>query len=176
MEMWQGSLSAYHPADFSIGITPIGVWNPMPIRPPSSRSAELSWASLSYVAAHETIRCRRDYMVVEPLDVDHGTLLAVIRQTKPLRGIVKAVGPGCYPKRYDHPDKHRRTKVWDSRTFQPTEVKPGDVIELGGYDFGGYAFQTFLWGDKVHLICREGDVSGVVVNGLSARSEMDQTD
>jgi len=135
----------------------------MTIRPTSPRSAELSWESLTIVRADESIRCRRDYLVVEPLEVDHGTVLAVVQHTKPLRGIVKAVGPGCYPKRYDHPDKHRRTKVWDSRTFQPTEVKVGDVIELGGYDFGGYAFQTFLWGDKVHLICREGDVSGVVV-------------
>ncbi len=134
----------------------------MSVHPTSSRSAELSWASLSHVAAHETIRCRRDYIVVEPLEVDHGGLLVVRERTKPLRGIVKAVGPGHYPKRYDHSDKHRRTKTWDSRAFQPTEVKPGDVVELGGYGFGGYAFQTFIWGDKVHLICREADVSGVV--------------
>jgi len=128
-----------------------------------ARSAELSWASPTLVAAHESIRCRRDYMVVEPLDVDHGTTLIVREHTKPLRGIVKAVGPGHYPKRYNHPDKHRRTRTWDSKTFQPTQVKPGDVVELGGYGLGGYNFQTFLWGDKVHLVCREADVSGVEI-------------
>jgi len=134
----------------------------MSIRSTGGRSAELSWDSLTRVPIDKHIRCRRDYLIVEPLKVDHGVSFEVIEHTKPLRGVVKAVGPGCYPKRYDHPDKHSRTKTWDSKTFQPTEVKPGDVIELGGYDFGGYAFQTFLWGDKMHLICREGDVSGVV--------------
>jgi len=134
----------------------------MSVHSTGGRSAELSWASLSHIAAHEIIRCRRDYIVVEPLEVDHGSLLVVRERTKPLRGIVKAVGPGHYQKRYDHPDKHRRTKTWDSRVFQPTEVKPGDIVELGGYQYGGYAFQTFLWGDKVHLICREADVSGIV--------------
>ncbi len=140
----------------------------MSVHPTNSRSAELSWASLSHVAAHETIRCRRDYIVVEPLEVDHNTVIVVKECTKPLRGIIKAVGPGHYPKRYDHLDKHRRTKTWDSRAFQPTEVKLGDIVELGGYEFGGYAFQTFLWGDKVHLICREADVSGVVVEPAAA--------
>src|SRR6266478_1255669 len=97
----------------------------MTVHSTSSRSAELSWASLSHVAAHETIRCRRDYIVVEPLEVDHGGVIVVKERTKPLRGIVKAV-------------------------------------ELGGYEYGGYAFQTFIWGSKLHLICREADVSGVV--------------
>lgn len=134
----------------------------MPVRPSSGRSAELSHDSATRVAAHENIRCRRDYIVVEPLKVDHRVPFMVIERTKPLRGIVKAVGPGHYPKRYDHPDKHVRTKTWDSRTFQPTEVKVGDVVELGGYEYGGYAFQTFMWGDVLHVICREADVSGIV--------------
>lgn len=133
----------------------------MTVRSTGGRSAELSWASLAMVDAAQTIRCRRDYIVVEPLEVDHRTTLIVKEHTKPLRGIVKAVGPGHYPKRYDHPDKHKRTKTWDSKTFQPTEVKVGDVVELGGYEYGGYSFQTFLWGEKVHLICREADVSGI---------------
>jgi hypothetical protein len=134
----------------------------MSVHSTGGRSAEISWASLAHVQAHEQIHCRRDYIVVQPLEVDHGTSIIVKEFTKPLRGIVKAVGPGHYPKRYDHPDKHRRTKTWDSKTFQATEVKPGDVVELGGYEYGGYNFQTFLWGDQVHLICREADVSGVI--------------
>jgi len=128
----------------------------------SARSAELSWDSVTRVPAEASIRCRRDYLILEPLKVDHGVSFEVVEHTKPLRGIVRAVGPGCYPKRYDHPDKHRRTKTWDSKTFLPTQVKVGDVVELGGYEYGGYAFQTFLWGEKLHLICRELDVSGVV--------------
>jgi hypothetical protein len=126
------------------------------------RSASLSYRSATIVGAHESIRCRRDYLIVEPLEADLSRLLAVIERTRPVRGIVKVVGPGHYPKRYDHPDKHRRSKTWDSTTFQPTQCKVGDVVELGGIEFGGYAFQTFLWGDVVHLICREADVSGIV--------------
>jgi hypothetical protein len=135
----------------------------MTTRSTSGRSAELSWDSLTRVPVDKQIRCRRDYMVVEPLQVEHGVSFAVVENTKPLRGLVKAVGPGHYPKRYNHPDKHVRTKTWDSKSFQPTEVRPGDIVELGGYEYGGYAFQTFLWGDRPHLICREADVSGVCV-------------
>lgn len=130
-----------------------------------AKSAELSQASRTFIRADEKIRCLRDQIVVEPLPVDHGGVIEVVEHTKPLRGIVKAVGPGHYPKRYDHPDKHRRTKMWDSKQFQPTEVKVGDVVELGGYEYGGYGFQQFMWGDKMHIICREADVSGIVTKG-----------
>jgi hypothetical protein len=133
----------------------------MSVRSTGGRSAELSWDSLAYVPADKTIRCLRDQMIVEPLDVDHRVSIIIKEFTKPLRGIVKAVGPGHYPKRYDHPDKHKRTKTWDSKAFQPTQVQVGDVVELGGYEYGGYNFQTFFWGDKLHLICREADVSGI---------------
>lgn len=127
----------------------------------SERSARLSHDGNTYVLAEAKIRCLRDHIIVEPLDVPHSKVLEIVENTRPVRGIVKAVGPGHYPKRYDHPEKHRRTKMWDSSAFQPTEVKVGDVVELGGIEFKGYSFQTFLWGDKTHLICREADVSGV---------------
>jgi len=148
----------------------------MSIRSTGGRSAELSWNSATIVDAGQSIRCRRDYLIVEPLKVDHRVSFEVIEHTKPLRGIVKAVGPGCYPKRYDHPDKHRRTKTWDSKTFLPTQVKVGDVVELGGYEYGGYAFQTFLWGDVLHLICRELDVSGVVETDEDDTEQLDAPD
>lgn len=132
------------------------------LRADDGRSAELSQKSATRIPADQTIRPLRDQMIVEPLEIEHSDTLLVIEQTKPVRGIVKAIGPGHYPKRYDHPDKHRRTKMWDSKRFQPTEIKVGDVVELGGYDFGGYGFQQFYWGDKLHIICREADVSGIV--------------
>lgn len=128
-----------------------------------ARSAELSQKSSTYVHPDAQIRCLRDQIVVEPLPVDHGGLIEVVEDVKPLRGIVKVVGPGHYPKRYDHPDKHRRTKMWDSKQFQPTEVKVGDIVELGGYEYGGYNFQQFMWGTKIHILCREADVSGIVI-------------
>lgn len=130
------------------------------------RSAELSMHSPTYVGEDQAIRPLHDHIIVEPLGVEHSQILQVVEHTKPLRGIVKAVGPGHYPLCYDHPDKNRRTKSWRSKTFQPTEVRVGDVVELGGlYIDGritGYSFQQFIWGSKLHIMCREADVAGVV--------------
>lgn len=127
-----------------------------------ARSAELSQTSRTFLRSDQEIRPLRDQIVVEPLPIDHGGIIEVRERTKPVRGIVKAVGPGHYPKCYDHPDKHRRTKMWDSNYLLPTEVKVGDIVELGGYEFGGYGFQQFMWGDVMHILCREADVSGIV--------------
>lgn len=132
----------------------------------SGMGGELSYASTTYIDPATTIRCLHDYMVVEPLNVEHSLILDVIENIKPVRGIVKAVGPGHYPNRYDHPDKHKRTKMWKSKTFQPTQVKVGDVVELGAVKMDGrmvgYSFQQIMVGSKMHIMCREADVSGIL--------------
>jgi len=125
------------------------------------RSASLSYAGSTYVAPHETIRCLRDQMIVEPLDVEHSQILIVKEDKGVLRGVVKAIGPGTYPNRYDHQDKHKRTKMWKSKHFLPTSVKVGDIVELGMADGRGYSWQSFMWGSKIHIICRELDIAGV---------------
>jgi co-chaperonin GroES (HSP10) len=102
------------------------------------------------------IRPLRDQIIVEPLEWKPSAVLTVIYQGKPLRGTVKAVGPGCFPKRYDGP-KGKRSKTWDSKAFRPTELIVGDLVEFGGLELRGYLFQTFLWGDIEHVICREED-------------------
>lgn len=133
----------------------------------NERGGELSSSSLTYIAPDEQIRPLHDHVIIEPLGVVHSTILTVIEQTKPLRGVVKAVGKGHYPLRYDN-EKGRRTRMWRSTVFQKTEVKVGDVVELGSVRIdgrvSGYSFQTFMWGSKEHLICREADISGVVIN------------
>ena len=129
------------------------------------------------------VRPLRDQIIVEPLNMVLSHTIVTVEHSKPLRGIVKAIGPGCYPKLYDHPEKHKRTKMWDSAAFRPTEVRVGDVVELGGYvradgpekEWRGYSFPTFVWGDQVHLICRETDVSGVV-DGLTAEMARRESD
>lgn len=126
------------------------------------RTAALSWDSLTRIPAEKSIRCTGDHIIVEPLDVVHSAFLIVLEETRPVRGIVKVVGPGRHPIRYNHPDKSRRTKMWYSPYFQPTEVKVGDVVELGSPQDGrGYAFQSFIWGDKLHIGCTERDVAAV---------------
>lgn len=137
------------------------------LRAPNGRSGELSQAVTTYVREDEHIRPLHDNIVVEPLPVDHSQLIEVVEFGKPLRGIVKAVGPGHFPMRYDHPDKHRRTKMWRSRYFQPTQVKVGDIVELGSVHqedgrLVGYNFQQVMWGSKMHVMCREADVSGII--------------
>jgi len=140
---------------------------------PDKRSASLSHDSNTDVPATSMIRPLRDYLIVEPLNVVLSQLIIVHEDTKPLRGIVKAAGPGCYPKIYDHPDKHQRTKMWDSKVFRPCVVKVGDVIELGGHEFQGYKFPTLYWGSKLHLIVREEDVSGIL-DGVTAEHARDE--
>jgi hypothetical protein len=126
-----------------------------------SRGAELSHKTTTYIPAEATLRPLRDVIIIEPLDGVLSAIIHVIDECKPLKGIVRAVGPGCYPKRYNHSDKGKRTKMWDSRHLRRTEVKVGQTVELGGLNIGGYAFQTFYHGDKLMLICREEDVAGV---------------
>lgn len=129
----------------------------------SSAGGYLSNENLEFIPADVRLRPLRDQLIVEPLDVVYSRILIVSIQSKPLRGIVRAAGPGCYPKQYDHRDKHKRTKMWDSLKFRPTEVKVGDVVQLGGAGIGGYAFEQFWWGDRVHLHCREEDICAIEI-------------
>ena len=136
----------------------------MSIKATSAHSAELSFRDRTAFMADEIPRMLRDQMLVEPVETIYSAIIDVIHITKPMRGIVKAIGPGHYPLRYNGP-KGKRTKSWESKQFQPTECKVGDVVELGGLQYGGYSFQTVYWGDKLHIICREADVLGIVEEG-----------
>jgi co-chaperonin GroES (HSP10) len=125
------------------------------------RGAQFASDSLTFIPESAKIRPLRDQMIVEPLDVVYSKYIFLEPKTKPLRGIVKAIGPGVYPKQYDYPDKHKRTKMWEGTVFRPCDVKVGDIVQLGGMQLGGYAFEQFWWGDRIHLHCREADVCGI---------------
>lgn len=123
------------------------------------RGVRVSNALLTFVREDETIRCLRDHIVVEPLDIDHGTMMQLVYRGEPVRGKVLAVGPGHFQKRYDGP-KGKRTKTWDSKHFTPCDIKPGDVVDLGGLELNGYLFTRVLWGGKdVIISTREADVA-----------------
>ena len=139
------------------------------------RSARITHDSNTDISEGLKIRPLRDQIIVEPLNVVLSTVIIVKENTKPVRGIVKAVGPGHYPKQYNHSDKTRRNLTWDSEVFQPTTLKVGDVVELGGIEFQGYSFPTVYWGNKLHIICREADVSGVV-DGLTAEKAREESE
>lgn len=118
-----------------------------------SRGAELSHKTTDYVPADARIRPLRDQIILEPIDNAYSSLVIVINESKPIRGIVRAIGPGVYPMCYDHPEKHKRTKVWWSKHLRPCDVKVGDIVSIEPFER-----QCFYWGDTLCLICREEDV------------------
>lgn len=138
-------------------------------QPLIDRGTRITNALLTFVNADETIRCLRDHIVVEPLDIDHGTMLELVYRGEPVRGKVLAVGPGHFQKRYDGP-KGKRTKSWDSKHFTPCDIKPGDVVDLGGLELNGYLFTRVLWGSKdVVVSTREADVA-IAIDGKTGES------
>jgi hypothetical protein len=104
------------------------------------------------------IRCLRDQIVLKPLEWRPSAVIDVAYFGKPLRGEVLSVGPGTYPKRYNG-RKGQRSKTWDSKAFRPTEVKVGDIVELGGLEIGGYLHTTFRWGATECVMVREEDIA-----------------
>jgi hypothetical protein len=118
--------------------------------------------TITGIPATAKLRPLRDVLIVEPLDWEPSGLLNVVYFGKPLRGRVLAAGPGCFPIKYNG-RKGQRSKSWDSNVFRPTEVKVGDIVELGGLEIGGYLFESFLWGNKRCIRCREEDVAVILI-------------
>jgi len=137
--------------------------NPRNYRPSTTeRGGHLSQETINFIPASCKLRPLRDQMIVEPLDVVMSRLLIIPpHSTKLVRGIVRAIGPGHYPHRYDHAEKHKRTKVFAGTVFQPLECRVGQIVHLDGRQTGTGAFEQFWYGDKIHLHCREADVAGV---------------
>jgi hypothetical protein len=108
-----------------------------------------------YLPAGTRLRPLRDQIYVKPLNWEPSKLIQIAGdKRKPLRGVVVFAGPGCYPKIYNKD----RSKVWESKAFRPCEVKPGDVVELGGLEIDGYLFPTVVIGTETLVQCREVDV------------------
>lgn len=108
-----------------------------------------------------TLRMMGDRILVKPMDWDTHTQVIAIRHGRPVRGKVIAVGPGANPKKYKAGPKGPKSRMDYSNHFQPTEVKPGDIVELGGlnvFDGLGYQFTDVLYNNEMHLICSEKDV------------------
>lgn len=118
--------------------------------------------SFDSISAKATVRPLRDQIILEPVPWPFSDIIEVVYTGRPLRGKVRAIGPGCYEKRYNGP-KGKRSKSWDSKQFRPCDVKVGDIVQLGGLSLEGYLFPTFRWGDKEMVICRENDITGVEV-------------
>lgn len=104
-----------------------------------------------------------DRILLKPLAWEPSKIIEVVRHGRPLRGEVMAIGPGHHPAKY----KHRNgKKLMDySRLFRPTEVKVGDIVELGGlniFDGKGYDFTEVIVGNEAMVVCTERDVAMVI--------------
>ena len=107
------------------------------------------------------IRMMHDRILLQPMDWDASQTIVAIRHGRPVRGKVICVGPGHNPIKYKPNAQGKRAQMDYSKHFRPTEVKVGDVVELGGlnqYDGKGYQFTEILYNGKPHLICSERDV------------------
>lgn len=108
-----------------------------------------------------TLRMLSDRLLLKPLDWDASKTIIAIRYGRPVRGEVIAVGPGHHPIKYKPNAQGKRGLMDYSKRFQRTEVKPGDIVELGGlnqYDGKGYQFTEVIYNGVPHLICQERDV------------------
>ncbi len=118
-----------------------------------------------------TLRMTSDRILLKPFEWEGedvhgaGTRLAVVRHGRPLRGMVVAIGPGHFPVSKRTKLNDGRQRIEYSKHFRPTEVKVGEVVELGGlnvFDGNGYQFTEVIYNGEPHLICSERDVCGIV--------------
>jgi len=91
------------------------------------------------------------------MDVNLGSLVEATWHGKTLKAEVIAAGPGEYPNLYNSD----RSRMWRSKQFRKTEVQVGDVVELGGLNFGGYTFPELVLNGSRCLIVSEKDVCGI---------------
>lgn len=119
-------------------------------------------AKAEILPAGTKLRLLRDRILVRPLDWTPSSIVQVVRHGRALRGVVAEVGPGRYYRRYrPHPTDPRKRQYVETGTFIRTEVKVGDVVELGGlnaYDGQGYNFPQVTIGTETFLIAQEQDV------------------
>ena len=117
--------------------------------------------SCHFILPTEKIRPLRDQLVLEvlPLKLSE-TLLADFRGDS-VRGRVVAAGPGTYPNRHYRGEKDGKAwrSIKPSIVFRPTEVKVGDVVQLGGMELGGYLWPKVFIEGKEHCICTEKDIA-----------------
>lgn len=147
----------------------MGCGTPPQVQPVQSSSAEIV-PKPEVVTGN--IRLLGDRILLKPLPWDGedvhgaGTRIAVVRHGRPVRGEVVAVGPGRNPfVRKGKSADGRTVRVGYSKHFQPTEVKVGDIVELGGlnvFDGKGYQFPEIIYNGEKHIIATERDVAMVV--------------
>lgn len=123
-----------------------------------SEGIRLERKATDVVPAGLKFRPLGDHILVKPIDWTPSKIVQVAGNArKPLCGEIVAVGPGMYPWKYNAD----RSKRWQSKRFVPTQVKVGDVVELGGLQYDGYDFPQIVMDNQLYVIASERDVSGI---------------
>lgn len=125
--------------------------------------ARVERRTTDFILPTEQLRPLRDQIVVKVLPLKLSDTIIANWQRGAVRGEVIAVGPGRYPNRYSTgtADGKSYRRVTESRQFVKTQVKPGDVVHLGGMENGSYIFPKIMIGNEEHVICQEADVCGI---------------
>lgn len=127
----------------------------------SERGVRFADKAVNFVPQGGRIRPLRDQLILKPLPLALGGRITANWTGQVVRGTVIAAGPGCYPNIHARGFKDGKPyhTIRQSKVFRATEVKVGDVVELGGLEIGGYLFPK-VWADGDWcVICREQDVA-----------------
>jgi hypothetical protein len=106
-----------------------------------------------------------DWLLVKPLPPHLSQTIAADWNGEAVRGEVLAAGPGKYRNIHTRgfkvgkdgkPEQFRTVRK--SEVFVPTEVKVGDVVQLGGMELGGYLWKHVIVAGQDCIWCMEADV------------------
>lgn len=117
-----------------------------------------------------SLRMLGDRVLLRPLDPDWKSSLIVIRHGRAVRGEVLAIGPGLHPVSKRVKESPTRQRIEFSRHFRPTQVRVGEIVELGGlniFDGKGYQFPEVIVNGVNCIIVTERDVA-IVRDDLKA--------
>ncbi len=105
------------------------------------------------------LRMLRDQILVKALEWSPSTTIIIAgSERRPMRGVVVSVGPFRRVKKYLYNAKGEKCAVADYGQTIPTQVRPGDVVEIGGLELDGYRFEQVTIGSELHILCQEQDV------------------
>ena len=99
------------------------------------------WAILKLVESEETTK--------------EGLYIPDSAKEKPQKGIVEAIGPGCYEDEYKWKKKKKKTD--EERKFIPTVVQPGQTVL-----FEKYASNEFTIDNEEKVMVREKNILAII--------------
>lgn len=103
----------------------------------------------------------REQIVVKVIEFGYSDILVETYRGEPVKGQVVATGPGRHRWRHYRGVKDGKSyhTIKESAHFTPTDVKVGDIVELGGLERNGIPFLQVKMDGALHLVLSEQDVA-----------------